>query len=181
MRSLIFCRPPPRGICCAGDWRGGQVGHGVWDALIGGILFILLCFTATALAVFANRVSGETVVDLAAVFRAPQDHLWLFAAFLTTLLPTFLHGALAVFSLALSWPGPLRRWCAAKISAYHTTGASIADARMAHLSIAVVAGGAVAVCALACRLLWIAAQDIGHLGSLLLRGCEGLARALGGL
>lgn len=160
---------------------GGQFWHGVWDALIGVILFAMLCFTATALAVGANRLSGETLVDLAAVFGRPQDHLWLFAAFLTTLLPTFLHGVLAVFSLALAWPGPLRRWYAEKIRAHHMAGASLGEARMAHLSIAMVAGGAVAVCVLVCRTLWFIAEDIGHLGTFLLHGCEGLARMLGGL
>jgi len=161
--------------------ESGQLRHGVGDAAIGGIVFVLLCFTATAVAVLANRLSGDTLIDLAAVFRAPQDHLWLFAAFLTTLLPTFLHGVLAVFSIALTAPVPICRWCAEKIRAHHEDGASLADIRLAHISIALTAGVATMLCALVARLLWIAVQDIGHLGTFLLDACEGLARMLGGL
>ena len=153
---------------------GNRIFWGILDAAVGGICFLLLCFCAVAVATGANALSGETLIDLRAVFATPGAHVWLFAAFLTTLLPTFLHLTLVVFSFVFAWPERVRHWCAKKLVIHHRDGGSAGKAWLARAVIALMAGGCVAFCALVVRLIWMGFAWGGFgLGDALIDAMEG--------
>ena len=155
--------------------RRWQFFCGFWDVAVGLICFFLLCLTAVAVAHAANLLSGDTIIDLNAVFKNPQAHIWLFVTFLTTLLPTFLHFILALFSTAITvcWPGALRHKCAAQLYAHHVNDQPAAVAMRAHILIALTAGACTALCVLIARLLWIAFGHVHLAGDFILRACAG--------
>ncbi len=153
----------------------GQFLWGLFDVVVGGICFFLLCLTAVTVAHAANLLSGDPVIDLNAVFTNPAAHIWLFITFLTTLLPTFLHFILALFSTAIAvcWPEWLRKTCAEQLEAHHVNGKPAAVAMRAHIAIALTAGASTAICVFLARLLW---AGLGHLhlaGDFILHACAG--------
>ncbi len=159
----------------ASESPSGQFLWGLFDVVVGLILFFLLCLTAISLAHTVNLLSGNTVIDLNAVFTNPAAHMWLFITFLTTLLPTFLHFILALFStvIALCWPEKLRNTCAAQLYEHHTNGKPAIVAMRAHIMIALTAGACTALCVFLTRLLWTGLDRLHLAGGFILRACHG--------
>ena len=98
-------------------WLWGPV-----DLVLGAGVFFLLGFAVIGTVRLVEVLGGPALVDLAvilgpetveeSILHSPGNYLWLYATFLSTLLPTALHGLLVALNLVLHWPGPLRRWIA---------------------------------------------------------------------
>jgi len=101
-----------------------QLIWGTADLAIGITCFLGLCLMSIAAVHGLNHLSPHDLLlfDLNAVFADPPGHVWLFATFLTTLLPTFLHLVLVVASVLVAWPRRARYWCATRLYEFHQKG-----------------------------------------------------------
>jgi len=162
------------------DWRG-QIGWGLADLGVGIVCFLAMCLTAIAVVMGLNAIAPEPLLDLSAVFREPDSHRWLFFTFLTTLLPTFLHLCLFVFSLATAWPHRLRYWCAIRLYTFHVKDKNPGAARTARAVIAGLAGGCAAVSVLVFTGLWTALTHFHLAGDELIAMGRGWYMILGGI
>jgi len=103
--------------------RGTQPGRtlALWsgvDLIAGAAVFVLLGWAVIATVRLVTGLGGPALIDLALIFgdddtagslrEDPHSYWWLYATFLSTLLPTFLHLMLGVFSLPFFTPRWLR-------------------------------------------------------------------------
>ncbi|MDB9810255.1 hypothetical protein OAC05_04320 [Planktomarina temperata] len=88
----------------------------VLDGLGGIAIFFALGCTLIAFVTFVVPADGVPLGELKQLFadmrRAPGDYIWLMVTLFSTLIPTLLHLSVAVLTLGLQYPAPLRNFVA---------------------------------------------------------------------
>ncbi|MEL7471305.1 MAG: hypothetical protein AAFN27_22825 [Pseudomonadota bacterium] len=149
--------------------RGAQ-GHpgrfGLYDLGAGAATFFGLGFAMVGTVALVKAFDGPVLIDLdlllssdcrsgappsfnecrGAILTEPHAYWWLYVTFLSTLLPTVLHGVIATFAFVAMWPEKLRTWIAAGLS----SGTAL-QGRPACLTLCVLIALSVAV---PCSILW---------------------------
>ena len=102
----------------------GSSRRAIFDLCFGGVIFAALgCAIITW--IHLVQPSDGPLIHLASFFTAlratPSDYWWLAVMLGSTLLPTILHGVIAVFTVLLTYPEPLRRWLVAKLESGATS------------------------------------------------------------
>ena len=84
------------------------------DLLGGGAIFAALGLSLVTWLHLVRLPDGAALLDLPGLFgglrTTPGDYWWLFFMLFSTLIPTLLHGMVAVFTLLIEYPVVLRRW-----------------------------------------------------------------------
>ena len=159
--------------------------HGGWFALGWGLLDLLFAlaflFLITAVLVLAtalgNVVSGETLVDVAAICHALGDekglvnYWWVYFMLLSTLVPTLLHFALAGGAARLWLPQRLRERIAYNLEQNHYK----ISAAWAYLTFTPAIGFVIAPVLLLTLLYWLVTAHGGWFGGHLSDWAEWLA------
>lgn len=111
--------------------RGGIEGRirlaWVWDVVGAVAAFVLVVVAIIAIALWVrwppspDLPNGLPLIDLFATLADiqsnPGDYWWLYITFLSTLVPTYLHGVVALFSVCLQWFTPLRAFIVSGLAA----------------------------------------------------------------
>lgn len=107
----------------------GVEGHLGWfglvDLLAGVATFFALGFAMIGTVALVKAMGGPELINLFvllgppgipnAILTDPHAYWWLYLTFLSTLLPTVLHGFIATFAFGLMWPERLRMWLATSL------------------------------------------------------------------
>ena len=164
-----------------GRWNE-QIIWGLADLCIGLLCFTGLCLTAVAVIHGLNLLAPEgPLFNLSAVFADPPGHIWLLAAFLTTLLPTFVHLVLVIASIAVAWPYRIRMWCAVRLYRFHVEGSDPGGARQARFVVALLAGASTTLSLGIFMVIWNALDHAGWAGDRLIAVMSGWYQMLGGV
>ncbi|MDO7720771.1 hypothetical protein [Planktomarina temperata] len=155
-----------------------------WRAVLyglGGIaIFFALGCTLIAFVTFVVPADGVPLVDLTQLFadmrRAPGDYIWLMVTLFSTLIPTLLHLSVAVLTLGLQYPAPLRNFVAGLLERGEQSGQA-----------ALLSG--ICICAMITIALWcpiwiftfVVTHDHGAIVNAVLWGFEAFAWAIGGI
>ena len=107
----------------------GAAGHPGWfglvDIVAGAATFFGLGFAMIGTVALVKALGGPKLIDLGvllgprgipdAILTDPNAYWWLYLTFLSTLLPTVIHGFIATFVFVLIWPERLRMWLAKNV------------------------------------------------------------------
>ena len=140
--------------------RRGAEGHpgrfGLYDLGAGALTFFGLGFAMVGTVALVKAFDGPVLIDLGvllgsagtpnAILTDPHAYWWRYVTFLSTLLPTVLHGVIATFAFVAMWPERLRTWIAKGLS----SGTAL-QGRPACLTLSVLIALSVAV---PCSILW---------------------------
>ena len=152
----------------------------VLDGLGGIAIFFALGCTLIAFVTFVVPADGVPLVDLTQLFadmrRAPGDYIWLMVTLFSTLIPTLLHLSVAVLTLGLQYPAPLRNFVAGLLERGEQSGQA-----------ALFSG--ICICAMITIALWcpiwiftfVVTHDHGAIVNAVLWGFEAFACAIGGI
>ena len=152
----------------------------VLDGLDGIAIFFALGCTLIAFVTFVVPADGVPLVDLTQLFadmrRAPGDYIWLMVTLFSTLIPTLLHLSVAVLTLGLQYPAPLRNFVAGLLERGEQSGQA-----------ALLSG--ICICAMITIALWcpiwiftfVVTHDHGAIVNAVLWGFEAFAWAIGGI
>jgi len=152
----------------------------VLDGLGGIAIFFALGCTLIAFVTFVVPADGVPLVDLTQLFadmrRAPGDYIWLMVTLFSTLIPTLLHLSVAVLTLGLQYPAPLRNFVAGLLERGEQSGQA-----------ALLSG--ICICAMITIALWcpiwiftfVVTHDHGAIVNAVLWGFEAFAWAIGGI
>ena len=155
-----------------------------WPAVLDGLggiaIFFALGCTLIAFVTFVVPADGVPLVDLTQLFadmrRAPGDYIWLMVTLFSTLIPTLLHLSVAVLTLGLQYPAPLRNFVAGLLERGEQSGQA-----------ALLSG--ICICAMITIALWcpiwiftfVVTHDHGAIVNAVLWGFEAFAWAIGGI
>ena len=155
-----------------------------WPAVLDGLggiaIFFALGCTLIAFVTFVVPADGVPLVDLTQLFadmrRAPGDYIWLMVTLFSTLIPTLLHLSVAVLTLGLQYPAPLRNFVAGLLERGEQSGQA-----------ALLSG--LCICAMITIALWcpiwiftfVVTHDHGAIVNAVLWGFEAFAWAIGGI
>ena len=155
-----------------------------WPAVLDGLggiaIFFALGCTLIAFVTFVVPADGVPLVDLTQLFadmrRAPGDYIWLMVTLFSTLIPTLLHLSVAVLTLGLQYPAPLRNFVAGLLERGKQSGQA-----------ALLSG--ICICAMITIALWcpiwiftfVVTHDHGAIVNAVLWGFEAFAWAIGGI
>ena len=135
---------------------------------------------SSAFVTFVVPADGVPLVGLTQLFtdmrRAPGDYIWLMIKLFSTLLPTLLHLSVAVLTLGLQYPAPLRNFVAGLLERGEQSGQA-----------ALLSG--ICICAMITIALWcpiwiftfVVTHDHGAIVNAVLWGFEAFAWAIGGI
>jgi hypothetical protein len=152
----------------------------VLDGLGGIAIFFALGCTLIAFVTFVVPADGVPLVELKQLFadmrRAPGDYIWLMVTLFSTLIPTLLHLSVAVLTLGLQYPAPLRNFVAGLLERGEQSGQA-----------ALLSG--ICICAMITIALWcpiwiftfVVTHDHGAIVNAVLWGFEAFAWAIGGI
>ncbi|MDB2574233.1 hypothetical protein N9X94_05955 [Planktomarina temperata] len=152
----------------------------VLDGLGGIAIFFALGCTLIAFVTFVVPADGVPLVELKQLFadmrRAPGDYIWLMVTLFSTLIPTLLHLSVAVLTLGLQYPAPLRNFVAGLLERGEQSGQA-----------ALLSG--IYICAMITIALWcpiwiftfVVTHDHGAIVNAVLWGFEAFAWAIGGI
>ena len=152
----------------------------VLDGLGGIAIFFALGCTLIAFVTFVVPADGVPLVDLTQLFadmrRAPGDYIWLMVTLFSTLIATLLHLSVAVLTLGLQYPAPLRNFVAGLLERGEQSGQA-----------ALLSG--ICICAMITIALWcpiwiftfVVTHDHGAIVNAVLWGFEAFAWAIGGI
>ena len=152
----------------------------VLDGLDGIAIFFALGCTLIAFVTFVVPADGVPLVELKQLFadmrRAPGDYIWLMVTLFSTLIPTLLHLSVAVLTLGLQYPAPLRNFVAGLLERGEQSGQA-----------ALLSG--ICICAMITIALWcpiwiftfVVTHDHGAIVNAVLWGFEAFAWAIGGI
>jgi hypothetical protein len=152
----------------------------VLDGLGGIAIFFALGCTLNAFVTFVVPADGVPLVELKQLFadmrRAPGDYIWLMVTLFSTLIPTLLHLSVAVLTLGLQYPAPLRNFVAGLLERGEQSGQA-----------ALLSG--ICICAMITIALWcpiwiftfVVTHDHGAIVNAVLWGFEAFAWAIGGI
>ena len=152
----------------------------VLDGLGGIAIFFALGCTLIAFVTFVVPADGVPLVELKQLFadmrRAPGDYIWLMVTLFSTLIPTLLHLSVAVLTLRLQYPAPLRNFVAGLLERGEQSGQA-----------ALLSG--ICICAMITIALWcpiwiftfVVTHDHGAIVNAVLWGFEAFAWAIGGI
>ncbi|MDB3873696.1 hypothetical protein N9319_00495 [bacterium] len=152
----------------------------VLDGLGGIAIFFALGCTLIAFVTFVVPADGVPLVELKQLFadmrRAPGDYIWLMVTLFSTLIPTLLHLSVAVLTLGLQYPAPLRNFVAGLLERGEQSGQA-----------ALLSG--ICICAMITIALWcpiwiftfVVTHDHGAIINAVLWGFEAFAWAIGGI
>ncbi|MDB4203316.1 hypothetical protein N9767_02955 [Planktomarina temperata] len=152
----------------------------VLDGLGGIAIFFALGCTLIAFVTFVVPADGVPLVELKQLFadmrRAPGDYIWLMVTLFSTLIPTLLHLSVAVLTLGLQYPAPLRNFVAGLLERGEQSGQA-----------ALLSG--ICICAMITIALWcpiwiftfVVSHDHGAIVNAVLWGFEAFAWAIGGI
>ena len=153
------------------------------DAFVAALLFLALGCAATVYIHLLNSVAEAPLLELGNLFaeirQTPGDYWWLYATFLSTLLPTALHLIIALFALGPALlVDPVRKWLAnmMETSEAHFLKRLCSVAILSFWMAVVITGPVV----LAAWLLQVAHADLPAWGNALVDLFEGFWRWLPG-
>jgi hypothetical protein len=149
-----------------------------WRAVLDGLGGIAIFFAlgCTLIAFVTFVVPADGVPLFADMRRAPGDYIWLMVTLFSTLIPTLLHLSVAVLTLGLQYPAPLRNFVAGLLERGEQSGQA-----------ALLSG--ICICAMITIALWcpiwiftfVVTHDHGAIVNAVLWGFEAFAWAIGGI